>query len=632
MADELAGAGKDRFTSLDTIAATRELRAIGRAFVDKVFDLPAGGLAIALRSPTVGRRELRIVPGRYVAILPQRSEHPEEPGPFARELRRLLTGSVLTDVPDPGGERYLEIQFRRADVPDPLTLAVELFGTGNVLVARGERLVAVAHPKTWAHRSVRIGADYHRPPSRGDPWRRSAAELEAVLAQSRTDRASTLAARMALGGPIAEELLARTGLLGSVPAPTDAATSAARLHGALAELLGELGDAPKGYLYRKGETWMDVEPFRSARWVEAGEVVAEERPTFSEAVETYFSAQRPLAETATPDPAVAELEELRRLQERQQAAVAELANEADRLRSLADAIYARYAEAEALREAAVREGREGVVEIALGDLRIPIRPSESLDRSARALYEGSKVLQRKVEGAREALGETERRIAAPRTPAAPRVSAAAVAASRPLWFERYRWFLSTEGLLVVGGRDAASNDLLVRRYLRPKDRYVHADVHGAPSVVVKHAESGGSAPDPTTMREAGQLSVAFSKAWRAGLASGSAFWVEPEQVSKAGASGEFVARGAWVIHGTKNALNDLPTELAIGTVEVQGRTLWCVGPPSAMRARGAVRFRLVPGEERERAAREVELAGALGISRSRLQALLPAGGFTILPA
>ena len=32
-------AGKDRFTSLDTLAVVRELRALGRAHVDKTFDL-----------------------------------------------------------------------------------------------------------------------------------------------------------------------------------------------------------------------------------------------------------------------------------------------------------------------------------------------------------------------------------------------------------------------------------------------------------------------------------------------------------------------------------------------------------------------------------------------------------------
>lgn len=624
--------GKDRFTSLDTLAFARELRGIGRAFVDKAFDAPGGGYAIALRSPTQGRRELRLFPGRYAALVPERSLHPEEPGPVARELRRLLSGASIAEVPDPGGERYLEIVLRRGDVPEPLTLAVELFGSGNLLIARGPRLVAVAHPKTWAHRSVRVGADYVRPPSRGSPFSKGVSELEAALAQSRTDRVSTLAARLTLGGPIAEEVLARAGLDGRAPAPVDAASTAPSIHRALSELLTEVGEAPHGYLYARGEELLDVEPFASVRWARDPTVRREELTTFSEAVERYFAAQLPRVAPPAPDPRVAQRAELERQRERQFGAIEQLEGEVQRLNGLAESLYANYEAFEARRVEALGRGATGTVALAVGPVEVAVRVEEPLEVSARALYDEAKVLQRKLKGAREALVDSDKRLAEPLPEAAPRIEAAEARAARPLWFERYRWFLSSEGLLVVGGRDAASNDLIVRRYLRPKDRYVHADVHGAPSVVVKHLEGGEAEPTEATMREAGQFSVCFSKAWRAGLAATSAFWVTPEQVSKSGASGEFVARGAWVIHGTKHAMPDLPTELALGTVEVQGRTLWCASPPAALRARGRVRYLLSPGEERERPVLEVELAGALGISRSRLQALLPAGGLVARPA
>ena len=49
-----------------------------------------------------------------------------------------------------------------------------------------------------------------------------------------------------------------------------------------------------------------------------------------------------------------------------------------------------------------------------------------------------------------------------------------------------RWFISSEGILVVAGRNAADNEALVKRYMRPQDVYVHADVHGAATVVVRH--------------------------------------------------------------------------------------------------------------------------------------------------
>ena len=98
-------AGRDRFTSLDTLAVVRELRGLGRAYVDKAFDGPDGSVTLALRSPSSGRRELLIRPGYFAALLDGPLPHPEEPGAFARDLRRLLSRALVTDVPDPGGER-----------------------------------------------------------------------------------------------------------------------------------------------------------------------------------------------------------------------------------------------------------------------------------------------------------------------------------------------------------------------------------------------------------------------------------------------------------------------------------------------------------------------------------------------
>ena len=176
--------------------------------------------------------------------------------------------------------------------------------------------------------------------------------------------------------------------------------------------------------------------------------------------------------------------------------------------------------------------------------------------------------------------------------------------------------------------DAPPNDLVVRRNLKDGDFYVHADLHGAASVVVKHAAPGEPPLSDLTLREAGQWAVAFSKAWRAGSASAEAFWVESEQVSKKAASGEFVARGAWVIDGTKHVMKDLPLELAIGTIRYEGDERWTVAPPAAVRALGEVRV-LAPGEERERGEREVELSKELGLPRPVLQSLLPAGGLSV---
>ncbi len=621
---------KDRFTSLDTLALARELRRLGRAWVDKAFDVATGGWSLLLRSAGEGRRELLLVPGRYGALLPTGSvEHRDELSPLAKELRRVLVGAGLDGASEPGGERYLELRFGRRDEPEPTLVALEMFGEGNLLLAHGSRLVAVARARRWAHRVVRAGGEYARPPVRVDPWSVDRSALRAELARSRSDLASTLAARLSFGGPVAEELVVRAGLDGAGPAAVVSADAADRLHGAIAELLAEVGEAPQGYLYLKDGAAVDATPYPSRRW-RTESVVEEMRPTFSEAAHEYFRSLVPVP-TPPADLAATRLRQsLERLREQQRAAVLALGESIDRARAAAEAIYANYASAEAaVASARAVGGSAPATTVALGGIEVPLRLDRTPRESAQAIYDEVKRLQSKLAGARAALAETEEKLARPS--AAARVERAEPAAEptrrkKAHWFERFRWFVSSEGVVVIAGRDAASNDLVVRRNLKDGDIYVHADLHGAASVVVKHPSPGRPPIGEATLREAGQWAVVYSKAWRAGLASSSAFWVTPEQVSKAGASGEFVAKGAWAIHGSKHVLHDLPTEIALGTIDYDGETLWTAAPPAAIAARGAVRVVLVPGPERERAALERELVDELGVNRTRLQSLLPAGG------
>jgi predicted ribosome quality control (RQC) complex YloA/Tae2 family protein len=630
--DSGAGVSKDRFTGLDTLALVRELRSLARARVDKAFDLPHGGWSIAFRVPGEGRRELVLVPGRYAALV-EEIDHAEELGTLTKELRRLLTGTKLVGAAEPGGERYLEIELLAASSDPPLIVAVELFGTGNLLVARDGRILAVQHTKTWAHRAVRVGALYERPPSRADPWKSSPAEIEAALRGSRTDRATTLAARLSLGGPVAEEVLVRAGLPGNESAPTDADRAALQIRGAIERVFAEIGDSPRGFLYRRGEIPIDVEPFPSERFRSDPSVEEQLFPTFSAAAIAFFPSIAPIVPSESVARATKAVAELQRQREQQAAAILELEREAVRLSTDAETLLHRFPEAQEALESARRESPDvrSELEIRVDGRPIVVQPGKPLRESAQALFVESKRVRAKLEGARAALVDTDRRVIEdrPAVPVVGEVSGGTRTKTKgPHWFERYRWFLSSEGILVIGGRDAPTNDLIVRRYLNPTDRYVHADIHGAPSVIVKHPPPGEPPATDLTMEEAGQWGVAFSKAWRAGLASASAFWVEADQVSKAGASGEFVPRGAWVIHGTKHLMKDLPTEVAIGIVPYEGAELWTVAPPRAFERLGQSRFILTPGEERDRPEREIELARDLGLPRSRIQSLLPSGGIT----
>uniref|UniRef100_A0A8D8LLF6 Nuclear export mediator factor NEMF homolog n=2 Tax=Cacopsylla melanoneura TaxID=428564 RepID=A0A8D8LLF6_9HEMI len=132
-------------------------------------------------------------------------------------------------------------------------------------------------------------------------------------------------------------------------------------------------------------------------------------------------------------------------------------------------------------------------------------------------------------------------------------------ARKVYWFEKFYWFISSENYLVIGGRDMQQNELIVKRYLRANDVYVHADITGASSVVVKNP--GTDPIPPKTLTEAGIMAVCYSVAWDAKVVT-NAWWVRADQVSKTAPTGEFLTTGSFMIRGKKNFFP--PCQLAMG--------------------------------------------------------------------
>ncbi|GLV42259.1 Caliban [Carabus blaptoides fortunei] len=132
-------------------------------------------------------------------------------------------------------------------------------------------------------------------------------------------------------------------------------------------------------------------------------------------------------------------------------------------------------------------------------------------------------------------------------------------ARKVYWFEKFYWFISSENYLVIGGRDQQQNELIVKRYMRANDVYVHADIHGASSVVVKNPTD--QPVPPKTLNEAGTMAICYSVAWEAKVVT-SAWWVNASQVSKTAPTGEYLTTGSFMIRGKKNYLP--PCHLVMG--------------------------------------------------------------------
>ncbi|XP_073950887.1 nuclear export mediator factor NEMF homolog Clbn [Choristoneura fumiferana] len=187
--------------------------------------------------------------------------------------------------------------------------------------------------------------------------------------------------------------------------------------------------------------------------------------------------------------------------------------------------------------------------------------------NARKYYDlkrnAAKKQQKTLESADKALKSAERRTK--QTLKEAQTISSISKARRTYWFEKFFWFISSDNYLVIGGRDQQQNELLVKRYMRATDIYVHAEVSGAASVIIKNPAAAPAPVPPRTLAEAGQAAVAYSVAWEAKVLT-SAWWVHAHQVSKSAPTGEYLTTGSFMIRGRKNYL--LPQHLANGHLQM----------------------------------------------------------------
>ena len=196
------------------------------------------------------------------------------------------------------------------------------------------------------------------------------------------------------------------------------------------------------------------------------------------------------------------------------------------------------------------------------DLDLSLRATAN----ARALYASRRAALAKLERTRAghaaalaaAAAKTETTLA---SAAARDAARDAARAFKPLWFQKFDWFVTSEGFLCLAGRDAGQNELLVRTHLTRGDAYVHADLHGAATVVLKNAR-GPSVPLPAlSLAQAGDAAVCRSAAWSAKVAA-RAWWVGADQVSRSAPTGEYLPSGSFMVRGKKNYLP--PSRLELG--------------------------------------------------------------------
>ena len=131
------------------------------------------------------------------------------------------------------------------------------------------------------------------------------------------------------------------------------------------------------------------------------------------------------------------------------------------------------------------------------------------------------------------------------------------------WYEKFRWFVSSEDFLVIGGRDATTNEIIIKKHMDNNDVVFHTDMACSRFFVVK---AGEKKPGGATLQEVADSVFPCSRAAKMGLLTADVLGVPPDQVTKQATPGEFLPKGAFMIRGKTNYV--IPSfDLAIGVDE-----------------------------------------------------------------
>ncbi len=631
---------KKDFTSFDLHAVVRELKdKLADARVNNIYQLDAKTLLLKLHKTNEAPMRLVLEAGRRLHLTAYSLEKPQTPPAFCMTLRKYLPGAWISNMEQHEFERIVTFYFKAKT--GTLRLILELFGEGNIILTDEKGVILQAlFFKRMRDRNIIRNEVYQVPPSSAkNPFKVTHKELkEALNAAGDAEVVRAIVRFLGVGGVYAEELLLRAEVEKAKHCSELASSEVDAMFAALQSLLSAVSSSPlePNIVLDENGGFVDVVPFRLKRYE-----AFKQKPysSFSEALDEFY-VRVTAAEKATAGVDVSqfkrEAERLKRMIADQEHALSEDERKTARDKHIGDVIYAHFNELQELLEkfsSAWREKRDlsAVVSdvsaskqagkvpevlyesfdsktlsinVHVDDLVFSLSLRKTLYENAAEFYDRGKRAKQKsagvisaLEDSRKKLAEIEKRVSAAEVlkTAAPTEALEELEKRRvesKEWFEKFRWFTSSEGFLVVAGKDTVSNEVLIKKYTEPYDVVFHAEIVGSPFVVIK---TEGKEPGAQTLQEAGEFAASFSRAWREGMGSADVYWVKPEQLSKSGPSGESIPHGAFAVVGKRNWMRGTPLKVAIGVVEGE-EPRFVGGPVETVKAKTKVFVALGPGD------------------------------------
>ena len=642
---------KEKLTSLDIAVLVRELNDIIKGGI--VSNVYMSNSIVLLKVHTKqGKTFILIEVPKRIHITKYEYPIPQTPPAKCMLMRRFIRGKRITKITQPDSERIVIFELE----PENIKLVVELVREGNILIVNREnKIVFTLKGLKLKDRKVMVGAEYKPPPS---PFIKLDKIDEAYreVIKGKGDIIRNLITKLGIPPELAEEALYRLKI------PKDTRIKDIKLE-TFKRIIKEVekireealtntkpcivydsNNSPQAFFtftpsYLKG---VKIEVYR----------------TLNEALDEYYAKliklrMKKLAENKLAVEKERIEKEIKALEHRYESylkratTLEKIAKTLLELHHLIRGIKYGYEINELtrrLKEKEIEANIKGnILEVKLGKIRVEINMDANIFEEINRIFNEYKKLKRKAEHILEIIESKRRKLNELGKVEVKEYKLKKIPKEHKRWFEKFKWFITSDGHLVIAGRDRKQNELLVNKYMSKQDIFIHAEIYGAPVVILK---TNGKKPSEESIREAAQFAISHSRAWREGLLSMRAYWVYGSQVTKSPPSGEYLPKGAFIIRGRRNYINNIPLELAVGVLEYEGDLKVLCAPKTIFERRGLPYVLICPGtlKKREAAKKIIEIlvekyskAGKTKIANylrnirvEELESIMPPGGVTII--
>jgi predicted ribosome quality control (RQC) complex YloA/Tae2 family protein len=515
--------------------------------------------------------------------------------------QKELERTKLELIEQLGSERIVSLKFRHPDGKVRIVVG-EFFGDGNIIICNENmQIIAILNPIQVRHRTLNVGLRYVYPPARGiDVFNITLDQMLSLRDEAKNlDVLRWIGRNVSMPKKFVEEVINRAGIQVDKHAAQLSNDEVSKIYDTVKDIVNEIGTGGKSHepivIMLNGKPH-EALPILTQEAAVAAKMTKENKikkvASYMDAVDEVLSAEimdiGRNSRTVELDRQIALLEH--DLEEQNKAKETVL-QKAAAIRKLAGELMAlSYRENDGISDILASHSASLVTEKGIKYIEVAgeqIKMQPSLAKTSSMLFARAKEMERGNTSIEEARAKILAQIEKLRieTAAIHKKVIVKEHISRE-WYERYRWFITTDGLLVIGGRDASSNSALIRKHLTEHDIVFHAEVHGSPFFIIKNAAAFAANQKDTiesSLHQVAQATISFSRAWKDGLSSADAYWVMPEQVKKGAPTGQFLPKGSFVIEGKRNYLKGVELRLAIGIMQLNNRETLLCGPEEAIK-------------------------------------------------